>query len=73
MAVGYRQASLHLDGGCDLATAIADTQQRTRNYAKRQWTWFRRDSRVVWLSGFGTDQQVLRLASEHLRKFLTHA
>lgn len=69
-AVGYRQAARHLSGEWDLPAAVADTQQRTRNYAKRQWTWFRRDPRVHWLSGFGTDPDTLRLASAHLRKFL---
>lgn len=69
-AVGYRQALRHLAGEWDLPAAIADTQQRTRNYAKRQWTWFRRDPRVHWLSGFGTDTKLVCIASEHLRKFL---
>ena len=72
-AVGYRQASRHLAGEWDLATAIADTQQRTRNYAKRQWTWFRRDARVQWLSGFGADDAVRCIASGHLRKFMANA
>ena len=72
-AVGYRQAAQHLGGEIDLAAAIADTQQRTRNYAKRQWTWFRRDPRVQWLSGFGTDRATQCLASEHLHTFLRNA
>lgn len=72
-AVGYRQASRHLANEWDLATAIADTQQRTRNYAKRQWTWFRRDARVQWLSGFGTDDAVRCIASGHLHQFMANA
>jgi tRNA dimethylallyltransferase len=72
-AVGYRQAARHLAGECELSAAIEDTQRRTRNYAKRQWTWFRRDPRVQWLSGFGTDPAVYCLASEHLRQFVTNA
>ncbi len=72
-AVGYRQAARHLSGEWDLAAAIADTQQRTRNYAKRQWTWFRRDPRVHWLSGFGNQLDIHCLASEHVRNFLIHA
>lgn len=72
-AVGYRQAARHLAGEMDLPAAIADTQQRTRNYAKRQWTWFRRDPRVNWLSGFGTDQDTQCLASGHLHAFLRNA
>lgn len=72
-AVGYRQAAQHLAGEMDLATAIADTQQRTRNYAKRQWTWFRRDPRVQWMSGFGTDRVTECIASAHLHAFLKNA
>jgi tRNA dimethylallyltransferase len=30
----------------DLPTAIADTQQATRNYAKRQLTWFRHETGI---------------------------
>jgi len=72
-AVGYRQALRHLSREWDLPAAIADTQQRTRNYAKRQWTWFRRDTRVQWLSGFGTDTATQCTASEHLRNFIANA
>ena len=72
-AVGYRQAALHLAGEATLDEAIEDTQRRTRNYAKRQWTWFRRDPRVHWLSGFGSDPEVYRLAAEHVRQLLDHA
>jgi tRNA dimethylallyltransferase len=42
-SLGYRQALAHLRGEMDLASAIAETQQFTRNYAKRQMTWFRRE------------------------------
>jgi tRNA A37 N6-isopentenylltransferase MiaA len=36
-------------GEMDLVAAIADTQQATRNYAKRQVTWFRHEAGVeVW-------------------------
>jgi tRNA dimethylallyltransferase len=32
-----------------LDEALAVTARRTRQYAKRQRTWFRRDQRIVWL------------------------
>jgi len=57
-SVGYQQTLAYLAGGMTLAEAIADTQQKTRNYAKRQLTWFRRDANIVWLSGFGTNETV---------------
>ncbi|HEV2675172.1 MAG TPA: tRNA (adenosine(37)-N6)-dimethylallyltransferase MiaA [Aliidongia sp.] len=41
-AVGVPELVRHLAGELDLATATAAAQQATRNYAKRQFTWFRR-------------------------------
>jgi len=40
-AVGVRELSAHLSDSVSLDNAIAATQQATRNYAKRQLTWFR--------------------------------
>ncbi len=40
-AVGVRELSAHLEGTTTLEQAIAAIQQATRNYAKRQLTWFR--------------------------------
>lgn len=39
--VGYKELIEHLDGKCSLAEAIDSIKQHTRNYAKRQLTWFR--------------------------------
>jgi tRNA dimethylallyltransferase len=47
---GYREAASHLAGESSLDEAIATTARRTRQYAKRQLTWFRRDTRIMWLS-----------------------
>ena len=40
-ALGYPELLAHLDGKTSLAEAIRLAQQSTRNYAKRQMTWFR--------------------------------
>lgn len=40
-AVGYRETARYLAGECTRAEAIRETQTRTRNFAKRQITWFR--------------------------------
>jgi tRNA dimethylallyltransferase len=47
-AIGYREALRHLDGELTLDEARAETRQRTRRYAKRQWTWFRKEPGVAW-------------------------
>lgn len=46
-SIGYRQMFEHLAGRLSLAQAIADTQQATRRYAKRQLTWFRNDKHAL--------------------------
>lgn len=44
LTVGYTEFFHHFDGALDRATAIALIKQRSRNYAKRQMTWLRRDA-----------------------------
>ena len=46
---GYREAIAHLAGEWSLDRAIEVTARHTRQYAKRQLSWFRRDRRIVWL------------------------
>lgn len=58
-SLGYKQASLYLNGEISLHQAISATQQGHRNYAKRQITWFRREPNVHWLSGFGEETAVI--------------
>jgi tRNA dimethylallyltransferase len=47
---GYLEAARHLAGEWSLEEAIEVTARRTRQYAKRQRTWFRREPRIMWLS-----------------------
>ena len=47
--VGYKELFAHFDGTMDLTEAIALIKQHTRNYAKRQMTWLRRDPSWRWL------------------------
>jgi tRNA dimethylallyltransferase len=46
---GYREAHQVLAGEWSVEQAVSETARRTRQYAKRQLTWFRRDRRIVWL------------------------
>ncbi len=41
--VGYKELFAHFDGVMDVAATVALIKQHTRNYAKRQMTWLRRD------------------------------
>ena len=47
--IGYKEILYHLEGKIALDEAIDMIKQGTRNYAKRQLTWFRRDKRCVFL------------------------
>lgn len=47
--VGYRELFAHFDGKSSLEQAIADIKTHTRRYAKRQLTWLRRQTEIVWL------------------------
>ena len=57
-ALGYKQALAHLDGVFTAEQAVEETIVRTRRYAKRQMTWFRREPDVHWLAGFGEDRAI---------------
>lgn len=48
-ALGYKQVIEHLDGGPNLKETIQLVKLRTRQFAKRQLTWFRRQLPVKWL------------------------
>ena len=45
-------------------------QRNTSNYAKRQITWFRRESGLVWLKGFGDSPGIRSAAMERVAEFL---
>jgi tRNA dimethylallyltransferase len=46
--VGYRELFGHLSGDLSLPDAIEIIKINTRQYAKRQMTWFRKDEEVKW-------------------------
>jgi len=47
--VGYKELFAHFDGQLTLTEAVALIKQHSRNYAKRQLTWLRRDASWHWL------------------------
>ena len=57
-SLGYTQAVQFLRGELDRESALGAAQQAHRNYAKRQFTWFRREPDVHWLAGFGDDRTI---------------
>jgi len=65
--IGYRELRAVLHEKMSLEASRAAIQQATRQYAKRQLTWFRKEQAVRWLSGFGDDPAIQTGAFEWLR------
>ena len=56
--IGYSQLCEHLAGQLTEKDAVIQIQQATRRFAKRQVTWFRKESGVHWLAGFGDAPEI---------------
>ncbi len=52
--VGYSELFEYFDGDCTLDFAVDKIKQHTRNYAKRQLTWFRKDPEYSWINAADT-------------------
>ncbi|HEU0169156.1 MAG TPA: tRNA (adenosine(37)-N6)-dimethylallyltransferase MiaA [Chloroflexota bacterium] len=62
--LGYRELGQHLRGELAYADAVDRAKRRTRQFIKRQLTWFRRDQRIRWfdITQPGWHEQALELA-----------
>lgn len=58
-SLGYKQALAVLEGRMTRDAALAETQQQTRRYAKRQMTWLRGEAGLCQLAIFGDDPAAL--------------
>jgi tRNA dimethylallyltransferase len=67
---GYKQALQSIRGELNLREAIFYAQRNTRQYAKRQLTWFRREQGLVWLNGFADTAGIREKAIELVAGFL---
>lgn len=63
-SLGYKEALSLVQGKLTREEALAAAQLATRQYAKRQLTWFRRDARIRWYHGFGDDRQLQQEVSQ---------
>jgi len=65
-ALGYKEIVAALDGRISMEEAVEDIKRGSRNYAKRQMTWFRHDERVHWIDapGKSLDQIVEEMIKE---------
>jgi len=56
--VGYQEIFESISGNADPKLAIEKIKQHTRNYAKRQMTWFKKDLEISWLSSLNQAEMV---------------
>lgn len=67
-AIGYKELVDFLEGRASLDTCVETLKRRTRNYAKRQLTWLKKDDRIHWIQ-YNKDTEfprVLQEATEYL-------
>ena len=60
-ALGYSQLMDYLNGECSEDFAQEETKRTTKAYARRQQTWFARDSRINWLEQASTSARLEKL------------
>jgi tRNA dimethylallyltransferase len=60
-ALGYSQLMDYLNGECSEDFAKEETKRTTNAYARRQQTWFARDSRINWLEQASTSARLEKL------------
>ena len=61
-ALGYREVLAHVEDGAPLEDCLEEAVRRTRQFARRQASWFRRDPRVSWGSGAAEASALLERA-----------
>lgn len=71
-SLGYKQGLRYVldPAGVDERAALEEMKIRTRQYAKRQWTWFRAERGVVWVEGFGSEAETQHMAAGLVAEFL---
>ncbi|MEE0800988.1 MAG: tRNA (adenosine(37)-N6)-dimethylallyltransferase MiaA [Gemmiger sp.] len=67
-AIGYKEFFPYFEGAADLNDCLVRLKQASRNYAKRQLTWFRRQTPAVWL--YLEDGDLVGQAEPYLTAFL---
>ncbi len=71
-ALGYAQILRYRQGLISLEQAIKEIKRDTRRYAKRQLTWFRRDTRIMWwnISEYNVNDALIAKICEYIRRTL---
>lgn len=70
-AIGYKELEPYFQGLVSLEKAVENLKMATRRYAKRQLTWFRRDTNINWIfTDVMNEEQVVKKAEEIIKSKL---
>lgn len=58
--VGYKELFEYFDGNCTLDYAIDKIKQHSRNYARKQLTWFKKDKDIHWINLSDSEDMVVK-------------
>lgn len=70
--IGYKEILYYLDNKISLSDAIELIKKNSRNYAKRQLTWFRRDTRITYINKdeFKDDDEIISYIIDMIKKMV---
>lgn len=71
-AIGYKELVPYFQGEESLSCCVDKIKQESRRYAKRQLTWFRRDTRINWIfiDEFSSFREVIDASEKYIESFL---
>lgn len=72
--IGYKEILQYLDGRISLEEAIEMIKKGSRNYAKRQLTWFRKDKRVIWIDkdNYKSNEEICNVITNKFKELLVN-
>ena len=65
--LGYKEVKQYLDGELTKEEMIEKIKQESRRYAKRQFTWFRKNKQTIWLDGQNDISKNINIILENVR------
>lgn len=66
--VGYKEIFECLEGNCTLDEAVEEIKKNTRRFAKRQLTWFRKESNINWFAHTTPPNEIISFVKKEMEK-----
>ncbi len=67
-AIGYKEIIAYLNGETSMKDTVENIKQNSRNYAKRQYTWFRANKDIIWFDA--TDQSNMEKIAREMEELI---